>query len=76
MFRNTLAQSALSAKRKLQNKKGAQAKLIAEIRAATKDWIATLDGLVPNETMKQMAERDAWYVLGVKNVVNNVQIKW
>lgn len=48
----------------------------SKIRVTTKDWIVTLDGLVPNETMKQMAERDAWYVLGVKNVVNNVQIKW
>jgi hypothetical protein len=47
-----------------------------KIRVTTKDWIVTLEGLVPNETMKQMAERDAWYVLGVKNVVNNVQIKW
>jgi osmotically-inducible protein OsmY len=48
----------------------------SKIRVTTKDWIVILDGLVPNETMKQMAERDAWYVLGVKNVVNNVQIKW
>jgi len=48
----------------------------SKIRVTTKDWIVTLEGLVPNETMKQMAERDTWYVLGVKNVVNNVQIKW
>jgi hypothetical protein len=26
--------------------------------------------------MKQMAERDAWYVLGVKEVFNRIQIKW
>jgi dUTPase len=25
----------------------------------TKEWVVTMDGLVPNETMKQMAER-AW----------------
>jgi hypothetical protein len=30
----------------------------------TKAWVVTTDGFVPNETMKQMAERDAWYVLG------------
>ena len=47
-----------------------------KIRVTTKDWIVTLAGLVPNETMKHMAERDTWYVLGVKNVVNNVQTKW
>jgi osmotically-inducible protein OsmY len=48
----------------------------SKIRVTTKDWIVTLEGLVPNGTMKQMAERDAWYVLGVKTVVNNMQIKW
>jgi osmotically-inducible protein OsmY len=32
-----------------------------------------MDGLVPNETMKQMAERDAWYVLGVSEVINRIQ---
>jgi osmotically-inducible protein OsmY len=47
-----------------------------KIRVTAKNWLITLDGLVPNQTMKQMAERDAWYVLGVKNVVNNIQIKW
>ena len=29
--------------------------------------------LVPNETMKQLAERDAWYVLGVSEVINRIQ---
>jgi len=28
------------------------------------------------ETMKQMAENDAWYVLGVNVVVNKVQVRW
>jgi osmotically-inducible protein OsmY len=46
-----------------------------KIRVTTKDWIVTLDGLVPNETMKQMVERDAWYVPGVKDVVNRIQVK-
>jgi osmotically-inducible protein OsmY len=30
--------------------------------------------MVPNQTMKQMAERDAWYVLGVKEVINRLRI--
>jgi osmotically-inducible protein OsmY len=47
-----------------------------KIRVTTKDWVVTLVGLVPNQTMKQMAERDVWCVLGVKNVVNNIQVKW
>ena len=47
-----------------------------KIRVTAKHGIVTLEGLVPNQTMKQMAERNAWYVLGVKNVVNNIRIKW
>ena len=48
----------------------------SKIRVTTKDWIVTLAGLAPNQTMKQMAERDGWYVLGVKEVVNRLQVKW
>ena len=48
----------------------------AKLRVTAKNGIVTLEGLVPNQAMKQMAERDAWYVLGVKNVVNHIQIKW
>ena len=47
----------------------------SKILVSSKDWIVTLEGLVPNETMKQMAERDAWYVLGVKRVINKIEVK-
>jgi osmotically-inducible protein OsmY len=47
----------------------------SKIRVRSKDWIVTLEGLVPTETMKQMAERDAWYVLGVKSVINRIAVK-
>jgi osmotically-inducible protein OsmY len=43
------------------------------IRVSSKDWVVTLEGLVPREAMKQMAERDAWYVLGVTGVINLIQ---
>jgi osmotically-inducible protein OsmY len=46
-----------------------------KIRVSSKEWIVTLEGLVPNETMRQMAERDAWYVLGVKQVINRIAIE-
>jgi osmotically-inducible protein OsmY len=46
----------------------------SKIRVSARDWVVTLDGLVPTETMKQMAERDAWYVLGVKSVVNRAEV--
>ena len=48
----------------------------SKIRVTSKDWIVTLAGLAPNDTMKRMAERDAWCVLGVKEVVNRIQVKW
>ncbi len=45
-------------------------------RVTSKDGVVTLEGLVPNETMRRMAERDAWYVLGVREVVNKIAVKW
>jgi osmotically-inducible protein OsmY len=47
----------------------------SKIRVNSKDWIVTLEGLVPNETMKQIAERDTWYVLGVKQVINKIEVE-
>ena len=44
-------------------------------RVTSKDGVVTLEGLVPNETMRRMAERDAWYVLGVREVVNKIAVK-
>jgi osmotically-inducible protein OsmY len=46
----------------------------AEIRVTCKDWVVRLDGLVPTESMSHIAERDTWCVLGVKSVVNNIEI--
>jgi osmotically-inducible protein OsmY len=46
-----------------------------EIRVSSKDWVITLEGLVPTETMKRIAERDAWYVLGVKSVINRIEVR-
>jgi len=48
----------------------------AKTRVTSKDGIVTLEGFVPNETMRRMAERDAWYVLGVREVVNKIAVKW
>jgi osmotically-inducible protein OsmY len=44
------------------------------VRVSSTDSIVTLEGLVPGEAMKQMAERDAWYVLGVRNVINLIEV--
>lgn len=47
-----------------------------KIRVGVKDWIVTLEGLVPNETMKKIAERDAWYTIGVRKVENRLEATW
>ena len=46
----------------------------SKMRVSSKDWIVTLEGFVSTEAMKQMAERDAWYVVGVKSVINRIAV--
>jgi osmotically-inducible protein OsmY len=48
----------------------------SKIGVSSRDWVVTLEGLVPVETMKKMAERDAWCVVGVKSVVNRIEVRW
>ena len=45
-----------------------------QIRVATRNAIVTLDGLVPTESERDMAEHDAWYVFGIENVVNRIAV--
>ena len=46
-----------------------------QIRVSTRDYVVTLEGLVPNEKVREMAEFDAWYVFGVDRVVNNLEVQ-
>ena len=41
-----------------------------QIRIRTTDRIVQLHGMLPGEEQKRMAERDAWYVPGVRDVEN------
>ena len=47
----------------------------SKITVSCKDWVVALEGLVPSDSMKQMAERDAWCVVGVKEVINRIAVK-
>lgn len=47
----------------------------SQIRVSTRDYVVTLDGLVPTEAEKEMAERDAWYVFGVDGVKNRLVVR-
>src|SRR3989344_4231982 len=46
-----------------------------QIGIRVKNRIVTLTGLVGNKEEKKMAELDAWYLLGVNKVVNNIDTR-
>lgn len=46
-----------------------------QIRVGTEQGVVTLDGLVREETERQMAENDAWYLSGVRQVVNRIEVR-
>ena len=45
-----------------------------QIRISTRDRVVTLDGLVPNEKEREMAEADAWFTFGVDKVINKIEV--
>lgn len=45
------------------------------IRITTYKGVVTLQGAVPNDAQKEMAEFDAWYVFGVDKVVNKLEVR-
>jgi len=45
------------------------------IRVAIRDAVVTLEGLVVNNSEREMAEMDAWYVFGVDGVINNLAVQ-
>ena len=46
----------------------------SQIRVGCRGHVVTLDGHVPKEKEKEMAEADAWYVFRVDKVVNNITL--
>jgi osmotically-inducible protein OsmY len=47
----------------------------ARIRVAARTGVVTLEGEVPSAAQKEMAEFDAWYIFGVDNVVNRLDVR-
>ena len=45
-----------------------------QVRVGTRNGIVRLQGLVPTESEKEMAEADAWYVFGVDGVENELSV--
>lgn len=47
----------------------------SRIRVSARNYIVTLEGMVRNEKVREMAEFDAWYVFGVDRVVNQLIVE-
>lgn len=45
------------------------------LRVRTDRRVVLLQGLVPSQGERSMAENDAWYVFGVDGVVNHVEVR-
>ncbi len=45
------------------------------IRVHTRRAVVTLDGVVPREAERKLAEDDAWYVFGVDKVINRLTVR-
>jgi osmotically-inducible protein OsmY len=46
-----------------------------QVRVDTRESVVLLQGYVVNEEEKRMAEIDAWYVLGVRDVINRIGVQ-
>lgn len=46
----------------------------SQLRVFTENSVVTLNGVVPTEAERDMAERDAWYVFGVDRVENRLLV--
>lgn len=46
----------------------------AQVRAVCRDFTAILTGAVTKAGEREMAEADAWYLFGVNDVVNNLEV--
>ena len=45
------------------------------VSVRAEDRVVTLEGAVPNEMIKEAAELDAWFVFGVDNVDNKLEVR-
>lgn len=47
----------------------------SQIRVSAANGVVTLTGLVPSDSQRNIAEQDAWYVSGVADVVNSIEVE-
>jgi len=46
----------------------------SSIKVTTEDWVVRLSGAVKSEEQREAAENDAWYVWGVNDVINELEV--
>jgi osmotically-inducible protein OsmY len=46
-----------------------------QIRVSTWNCVVTLEGLLPNSKVREMAEFDAWSIFGVDNVIDRIEVQ-
>jgi len=46
-----------------------------QLRVRARKAVVTIEGVVPTESERDTAEHDAWYVFGVEDVVNRINVK-
>lgn len=46
-----------------------------QIRVGVRNAVVQLEGAVPTEAERDMAEHDAWYVFGVEDVINRIEVR-
>ena len=47
----------------------------SQIVVRTRDFVVTLEGFVAAASQRGMAEYDAWYVFGVDEVINHIEVR-
>jgi osmotically-inducible protein OsmY len=48
---------------------------VDRIRVSTRKSVVTLEGDMPSNEQKEMAEFDAWYVFGVDKVISTLEVR-
>lgn len=46
----------------------------SQVKVSCRNGVVSLEGAVPTDAVQSMAERDAWFVLGVRGVENRLQV--
>jgi osmotically-inducible protein OsmY len=46
-----------------------------DIGIHVRDHVVSLSGVVTNEEERRQTEYNAWYLVGVRNVVNNLEVR-